>query len=96
MYDEAEGKGMKSNLPKPNPCKVDLPRRATIYDLFNKAAEVYFDSASDIENMDLADSSGMIIRVDDKDKWMLEKYFTDNNYHPSRHRLFVVLTKVIQ
>ena len=98
MYDEVCGKGKKKFLPQPNPCKVELSRSSSLHDVFIKAKELYFEGKSGSDDMDsycLADSNGMIIKVDNKDTWTLEKYFQDNAYHASRHRVFVVLHEVI-
>lgn len=97
MYDDTTGKGKKyeSILPKPNPCKVEVPRQACLQDIYAKAKELYFKESSDCSRMCLADSSGMIIKIDNQQSWTLEKYFHNNDFHPSRHKIFVVLNEVI-
>lgn len=49
MYDDTTGKGKKyeSILPKPNPCKVEVPRQACLQDIYAKAKELYFKESSD-------------------------------------------------
>lgn len=92
MYlNHSTGKGIKRRcISVANPSKVELLRRASIYDLFHKAKDLYFDENSNIANMHLADSNGLIIHID-KDKWNLQDYYDENQYKYSRHKLYVVL-----
>ena len=91
FFDHSTGKGIKRRcIASANPSKVEFFRRASIYDVFTKAKELYFDESSSIENMHLADSNGLIIHVA-KEKWNLQDYYDENQYKYSRHKLYVVL-----
>ena len=84
-------KGVKKDwLAKPNPRKVELARNSSLQTVFERCKEIYFSSGCAVENLQLADSSGMIIEVQ-KESWVLETFYNENNYQASRHKLFVML-----
>lgn len=94
LYDHSSGKGRRCrSLPSPNPQKVDLPRKSTLIDLLSRARELYFGESANLAKMNIADSAGMIIRVDNKLSWILEEYYKGNDYKPSRHKLYVTYDK---
>ena len=39
--------------------------------------------------MYLADSGGVVVQID-QSKWILEDYYKEHDYKPSRHKLYVV------
>ncbi len=82
-------KGTKKKHFQPNPRKVELPKNASIADILNKTNELYFD-LEDIHQLSLADANGMMIEVEDCEKWKLDHYFSTNNYQPSRHKMYVM------
>jgi hypothetical protein len=90
IYNDTLKKGVKKNVPEPNPQKVELRRTCTLDKLFHKANELYFHNEALVSSMNLGDSSGLIVNVD-KSNWILETYYKDNDYKPSRHRLYVIL-----
>ena len=51
--------------------------------------ELYFVNGANPSRMELADSSGLSIHVN-KSEWKLYSYYKDNNYQPSRHKLYVM------
>ena len=55
-------KGVKRKwLPEPNPKKVEMPRKANLMNVFERAKELYFHEECDVHDMQLAaDSSGMM------------------------------------
>ena len=94
QFDTRQCKGVKRKwLPEPNPRKVEMPRKASLMNVFERAKEIYFHEECDVHDMQLADSSGMMIQVDDETRWTLEKYFDDNHYQPSRHKVYVMLSQ---
>lgn len=90
LYDMEAGKGFRRrSIPGPNPQKVEFSRKSSLDDIFIRAKELYFGDKANLKKMNLADSSGMIANVDPCD-WYLEEYYKDNDYKPSRHKLYVV------
>ena len=90
VYDEELNRGIhKKYLPEPNPQKVELPRNASLIDVFEKAKHLFFDESDNIENMCLADSGGVEIPVDDRKDWSLSSFYERNRLQPSRYKLYV-------
>lgn len=90
LYNSLSGKGVKRDyLPKPNPQKVEMPKNCTFREIVHKAKTLYFGEDADESKMNLADSSGIMIQVD-KASWNLDQYYKDNNYQPSRHKIYVL------
>jgi hypothetical protein len=98
LYDNELKRGVRKRyLPEPNPQRVELPRDATLKDVFEKAKQLYFNEIEpDIDSMCLADSSGLLIPVPDADSWALATFYHKNNLQPSRYVTFrkSVQTKV--
>lgn len=90
LYDNKSGKGIKrQTIPGPNPRKVELSRKSTINDVYSHAKLLYFDEKANSEDMYLADSGGVVVQID-QSKWILEDYYKEHDYKPSRHKLYVV------
>lgn len=84
LYDNKSGKGIKrQTIPGPNPRKVELSRKSTINDVYNHAKLLYFDEKANSEDMYLADSGGVVVQID-QSKWILEDYYKEHDYKPSR------------
>ena len=67
VYDARKGRGVrKKHHPKPNPTKVELSKRSTIFDVFNKAIQLYYKGRSEVivNDVSLADSTGKEIAVE--------------------------------
>ncbi len=67
VYDRKKEKGVRrKSLPEPNSTKVPLPRDATIFDVFEKAIQLYYKHYSDVSFNDitLADSAGNPIEIE--------------------------------
>ena len=88
IYDG--NKGVKRNIRQPNPQKVELPRKSNLMDVFEKAKELYFHEDTSLNNMNIGDANGLVINIE-QSSWILENYYKDNDYKPSRHRLYVIL-----
>jgi hypothetical protein len=90
LYDNELKRGVRKRyLPEPNPQRVELPRDATLKDVFEKAKQLYFNEIEpDIDSMCLADSSGLLIPVPDADSWALATFYHKNNLQPSRYVTF--------
>ena len=89
-YCQKLGRGIrKDSIPKPNPRKVELPKSSTFNDIVDLANELYFGNGADPSRMELADSSGLSIHVN-KSEWKLDSYYKNNNYQPSRHKLYLM------
>ena len=75
VYDSKLKKGVRKRyLAEPNPQKVELPRNATLSDVFCKAKYLFFDEVDpevDINSFCLADSAGILIPIEDKDSWSI-------------------------
>uniref|UniRef100_A0A1X7TZT8 Uncharacterized protein n=1 Tax=Amphimedon queenslandica TaxID=400682 RepID=A0A1X7TZT8_AMPQE len=90
LYNFRSGKGIKRHyLPKPNPQMVEIPKNCTFKEFVRKAKTLYFGKDANESKMNLADSSGILIQVD-KATWNLDQYYKDNNYQPSRHKMYVL------
>lgn len=86
----------KRHFPEPNPQRVELPRNATVCDVFNKAKQLYFsEMETNIESMCLADSGGILIPIDDKDSWLLSSFYQKNHLQPSRYKLYVAVKEEV-
>ena len=91
LYDHASGKGCRRRcIPTPNPQKVELPRKSTLDDLYQHAKDLYFGEEANTNKMSLADSSGILVKIIDEADWVLESYYKDNDFKPSRHKVYVV------
>ena len=44
---------------------------------------------ADIDELQLADSDGVLIETD-KDTFLLEDYYKRNDYKPSKHKMYIV------
>ena len=75
MYDPDLKRGIrKKYLPEPNPQKVELPRCAWLHDILEKAKQLYFnDVEGESASLTLAHSTGILIPVEDEEKWSLGK-----------------------
>ena len=92
IYDHKRCRGVKYGTRQPNPQKVELPRRSTLIDVFNKAKELFFESKALISDMCLGDSNGLVRNFDQTStSWTLESYYRENSFKASRHRLYVIL-----
>ena len=92
IFDRSSGKGVrKKSIPEPNPRKVEMSRMSSLVDIFQKAKELYFYPKCDIDEFKLGDGSGMLVEVAEKESWSLQKYYDENSYKPSRHKVYVVL-----
>ena len=90
LYDRKSGKGVKRQcIPGPNPQKIELSKKSTLNDIFMSAKELYFGDNANTQKMSLADSCGVIVQIDENKQWMLENYYIDHGYKPSRHKLYV-------
>ena len=91
IYDSQCSRGVKKRcLPEPNPRKVELSRNSTLQDIYEKAKQLYFTPGTNFADLKLGDSSGMVIEVVEEQKWVLEKYYEEFHYQPSRHKLYVI------
>ena len=97
VYDTELMRGIRKRyLPEPNPQRVELPRNATLRDVFNKAKQLYFSEIeTNIESMCLADSGGILIPIDDKDSWLLSFFYQKNHLQPSRYKLYVAVKEEV-
>lgn len=90
IYDCAQRKGVrKRSIPEPNPRKVEMPRNSQLKDVYDKCNSLYFGSKCLNEDLRLADHNGMIIEVEER-FWILEKYYEENHYYASKHKLYVM------
>ena len=88
IYNEEEGKGIRNS--KIHPQKFKLFSTATMEDILNMGREAFFSELDPpIDTLHLANSSGQIIDAD-SENWTLGKYFEENGYQPSRHKLYIV------
>ena len=98
IYDPEFNMGIrKKYLPEPNPRKVELPWEASLTTVFEKAKQLYFEELQPEDYGDLlslADSSGILIPIEDMKKWSLESLYQKNSLQPSRYKLYVALTEV--
>ena len=94
VYDPRKGRGIrKKHLPEPNPTKVELSRRSTIFEVFNKAIELYYKGLSEVtvNDVSLADSTGKEIAVENLSHWRLWNDYSQNGFVPSRHKLYTMV-----
>ena len=83
LYDNKLGKGIKrQTIPGPNPRKVELSRKSTINDIYSHAKL----------HVSGHDSGGVVVKIH-QSKWILENYYKEHDYKPSRHKLCVVYNK---
>ena len=88
IYNEEEGKGIRNS--KIPPQKFKLFSTATIEDILNMGRKAFFSELDPpLDTLHLANSSGQIIDVN-SENWTLGKYFDENGYQPSRHKLYIV------
>ena len=85
LYSDELKRGVcKRYLAEPNPQKVELPRNATLPEVFEKAKELYFSEIDlDIDSMCLADSSGILLTIKDTKSWTLSSFYQKNHLQPS-------------
>ena len=87
----------KKFLPDPNPQKVELSPDSSLKTVFNKATQLFFSEMDPLpESLSLADSSGILIPVEDKEKWSLGDFYSNNSLQLSRYKLYVTVTGVSQ
>ncbi len=94
VYDEKKKKGVRRKfLPEPNPTRVDMPNDSTIFDVFEKAVELYYKEYTNITINDviLADSAGNPIDIEDMSSWKLYDYYSRNKFIPSRYKLYTMV-----
>ena len=94
VYDTELMRGIcKRYLPEPNLQRVELPRNATLRDVFNKAKQLYFSEIeTNIESMCLG---GILMPIDDKDSWLLSSFYQKNHLQPSRYKLYVAVKEEV-
>ena len=94
IFDENKGKGIRrKSLPEPNPTKIEMPKNSTIFEVFERAIQLYYKGYPNISASDimLADSSGDPIVIDDIEGWELGIYYSANDFIPSRHKLYTMI-----
>ena len=90
IFDHTAGKGIKKKwIPQPNPRKVEMARRSSLQDVLKKAKDIYFYDHCDYSSLRLADTNGIMIEVETSG-WMLETYYENNDFKPSRHKMYVM------
>jgi hypothetical protein len=88
IYNHSLGKGVRSKcLPQPNPIKIEMSKNSLLNDIYKRAKELFFKKKEG--NMFLSDSSGVIIDLGVN--WTKGKYYNENNFILSRHKLYVIL-----
>lgn len=68
--------------------KVELPKRSTYKHVPSK--ELYFGEKANLDNMNICDSPGLAIKLDDTSTWNPKDFYKDNDFKPSRHKLYLV------
>ena len=94
IFDSKKKKGIRRKLlPKPNPTKVEMPKDSSIFEVFQKAVQLYYKEFSNITFNDviLADSSGNPIDIEDMANWKLGEYYSKHQFIPSRHKLYTMI-----
>ena len=94
MYDNSKNKGVRRKfLPEPNPTKVEMDKKSTICNVYEKSIDLYYKQFSTISVNDvmLADSAGNIIEISNPTEWTLGDYYNQNHFLPSRHKLYTVV-----
>lgn len=88
IYKEEEGRGVRSS--KIRPQKFDLFPDASLEDVLSKGREAFFSELDvPLSFLHLADSSGQVVDAN-SDGWTIGKYFAENGYQPSRHKLYIM------
>ena len=88
IYKEEEGRGIRSSKIRPH--KFDLFPDATLEDILNKGREAFFSELDlPLSTLHLADSFGQMVDIN-SDNWTVGKYFEENGYQPSRHKMYIM------
>ena len=85
IYDSQCSRGVKKKCYL-NPILQKLSN-SSLQDIYEKAKQLYFTPETNLADLKLGDSSGMVIV---EQKWVLEKYYEEFHYQPSRHKLYVI------
>ena len=94
VFDCKKKKGVRRKfLPELNPTKVEMPKDSTIFDVFEKAIQLYYKEYKDVSYSDvmLADSAGNVITIEDMSRWKLGEYYSKNRFLPSHHKLYTMV-----
>lgn len=95
IFNANKQKGIrKKSLPEPNPVRVEMKKDSSIFDVFEKAIELYYQEFNiTINDVILADSTGGAIPLadDDLSGWKLGEYYLKNNLVPSRYKLYTMV-----
>ena len=92
IYDPDLEKGIRKKcLPEPNPTKIEVPKHASLSEIFSKARELYFkdDLGDEGFSFKLADSGGTPIHINHPDNWNVGDFYQQNG--PSRYKLYVMM-----
>lgn len=88
MYKEEVARGVR--ISKIRPQKLEFLPGATLEDILNKGREAFFSELDPpLSSLHLADSSGNVVDAE-SDDWTVGKYFEENGYQPSRHKLYIM------
>ena len=93
MYDPILGRGVRKRyLHEPNPTRVELKRECSYEDVLRMAISLFFEDYNPtLDNLSLADSTGLPIQVASPQSWMLGSFYASNGLQPSRYKLYVVI-----
>lgn len=93
VFSDDEGRGVRSSkIPSQ---KISFPPSATLRDILEKGREMFYSELDiPMHFLHLADSSGQIINAEG-DKWTIGKYFEENGYQPSRHKMYIMFKETV-
>ena len=88
MFSEKEGRGVRST--KIPAQKLSFTSTSTYNDILMAGKDAFFpDYDPQLNSLHIADSSGKVIKSTGDD-WTLGKYFEENGFQPSRHKLYIM------
>lgn len=91
-YDSHKKRGVKKKY-IPTPEEIELSFDASLEDVLQKGKEIFFEDLSPhLTSLVLADSNGhqIPISADDEEDWTIGEFYNQNDYKPSRYKLYVM------